>query len=173
MESKHVLLLNLLHARKLLIEPVWNRNGKLDGWRKPCSSTFNRTSMESKLSKASSQGASKRLLIEPVWNRNRFLGSACEPSTVCLLIEPVWNRNNRDAAQKTCEVNALLIEPVWNRNQTVPFAIEHLLHTFNRTSMESKPESPTSFNNFPVLLIEPVWNRNCVIGDLWHRLSRF
>ena len=55
--------------------------------------TFNRTSMESKLdSKSLSNSLSCALLIEPVWNRN---GS--EPFIdyieIDLLIEPVWNRN--------------------------------------------------------------------------------
>ena len=55
-----------------------------------------------------------------------------------LLIEPVWNRNITDNELRHLNQN-LLIEPVWNRNRdiTLPEVSNH--HSFNRTSMESKP----------------------------------
>ena len=54
---------------------------------------------------------------------------------------------------------ALLIEPVWNRNL---FDLDNdiCMISFNRTSMESKPDLGTQVLQCSDLLIEPVWNRN-------------
>ena len=89
--------------------------GMHDTFRSSARSSFNRTSMESKLlHPRRSCGVSLALLIEPVWNRNvRYVG--IRVSFGQLLIEPVWNRNftYRDLVISSF---TLLIEPVWNRN---------------------------------------------------------
>ena len=55
--------------------------------------TFNRTSMESKLSRGIGSDARRSLLlIEPVWNRNMNI-ELHGTTGKRLLIEPVWNRN--------------------------------------------------------------------------------
>ena len=77
MESKLADILQNTVSYQLLIEPVWNRNRIYWLLQKGTSSSFNRTSMESK--RASRQRDIFRkifLLIEPVWNRNR--------------VQPVW-----------------------------------------------------------------------------------
>ena len=57
-------------------------------------------------------------------------------------------------------VSRLLIEPVWNRNM-ISLIIYGQSPPFNRTSMESKQNTVSSFSNIAfLLLIEPVWNRN-------------
>ena len=57
-------------------------------------STFNRTSMESKLTKSTYQHQPSKLLIEPVWNRNISIADM-QNALYGLLIEPVWNRNGQ------------------------------------------------------------------------------
>ena len=144
----------------LLIEPVWNRNclafrGVLERY-----DTFNRTSLESKLTiSGKASRTAFTLLIEPVWNRNQFL-SACQGLSRFLLIEPVWNRNagSRQSQEIT---HSLLIEPVWNRNDDAQTIFTQGFRTFNRTSLESKLGYLVKFRYLDSkLLIEPVWNRN-------------
>ena len=125
-------------------------------------------------------GYAALLLIEPVWNRNRCTTSL---QGFCrLLIEPVWNRNAETQHRDQREFGELLIEPVWNRNLSKISKNNLVTRSFNRTSMESKPETPLNFavsaspfnrtsmeskhlreeSQFTaiILLIEPVWNRN-------------
>ena len=81
-------------------------------------------------------------------------------STISLLIEPVWNWNSCCylLARWSCY---LLIEPVWNWNFSILAYELWSYPTFNRTSMELKPEKNSSMSIWIVsLLIEPVWNWN-------------
>ena len=71
MESKPSELLRIAQKVRLLIEPVWNRNG------------FKRVS----------ERCDGTLLIEPVWNRNVLVLGHHTLEFILLLIEPVWNRN--------------------------------------------------------------------------------
>ena len=80
-----------------------------------------------------------------------------------LLIEPVWNRNVL-VAEQLKKNGDLLIEPVWNRNMRFDVNTDNLIKTFNRTSMESKPNADGDALKHRALLIEPVWNRNFVTG---------
>ena len=105
----------------LLIEPVWNRNN-------PGSIAENFLN---------------DLLIEPVWNRNSYVMEYNDTNTY-LLIEPVWNRNSVDCHCWACISRGLLIEPVWNRNMFFSTTLFRQVSTFNRTSMESKPD-PLSY----------------------------
>ena len=76
---------------------------------------FNRTSMESKRRISGISVHGDRLLIEPVWNRNLL-----------------WHHTSRGLYLR------LLIEPVWNRNLLPLHFPQRSVLTFNRTSMESK-----------------------------------
>ena len=58
-----------------------------------------------------------------------------------LLIEPVWNRNTFQSRLRF-GLTHLLIEPVWNRNLALfEYGCKETCGTFNRTSMESKPDN--------------------------------
>ena len=125
------------HILYLLIEPVWNRN------RAPClpktqvQTSFNRTSMESKL---------------------ESLRSCCWNLTTS------FNRTSMESKLRCwCIVGmsiSLLIEPVWNRNKHCKICGAPVNWAFNRTSMESKPQHSRCSYRMCYLLIEPVWNRN-------------
>ena len=132
----------------LLIEPVWNRNQSAHFLRPQHQKTFNRTSMESKLG----------WYFGTLWRRR-------------LLIEPVWNRNIRSHLTFWRPSFRLLIEPVWNRNRRTPQGVWYCDVTFNRTSMESKRLKYHRNSKRYSLLIEPVWNRN-TIRDTWMSAHR-
>ena len=119
MESKHPCAVETSHAR----------------------SAFNRTSMESKLVLV----CIDFLLVEP-FNRTSMeskRGCTAHLWIPCsaLLIEPVWNRNVELEFVGRASAEALLIEPVWNRNPCPHENSKPVASAFNRTSMESKPDS--------------------------------
>ena len=99
-------------------------------------SPFNRTSMESKLTRVEYLRVTKGLLIEPVWNRN--------------LCKRKRNRLNRNPFNRTSMESKQHYRQY--RCKGCP--------SFNRTSMESKPKSNPQHPTPNRLLIEPVWNRN-------------
>ena len=147
---------------KLLIEPVWNQNSpNIHRTFRNLVRTFNRTSLESKLTKTGFHCRFDRhLLIEPVWNQNFTLGfmdkafaSAFNRTSLesklafglevvseffSLLIEPVWNQNSLNSFSSR-PPNSLLIEPVWNQNFSLSTRRVLRFLPFNRTSLESKP----------------------------------
>ena len=100
-------------------------------------STFNRTSMESKLSKDITSDPNSYTFNRTSMESKQLPFPFATFLANLLLIEPVWNRNALLAGQRNGK-SSLLIEPVWNRN-----------------IVGSNSESP-----YIVLLIEPVWNRN-------------
>ena len=83
----------------LLIEPVWNRNVEAAAAPVSRTSTFNRTSMESKLITYAncffSEFAFNRTSMESKLEFLNFIDSNNR-----LLIEPVWNRNDRTHHQR-------------------------------------------------------------------------
>ena len=115
MESKLDLQKAIDGAKRLLIEPVWNRN----------------------TNERATEPLYWILLIEPVWNRNLKMTSSLTRQQPSLLIEPVWNRN-LCIFQVGLRKNKLLIEPVWNRNFVSNAITITISVSFNRTSMESK-----------------------------------
>ena len=141
MESKLCLQLDSqAHETSLLIEPVWNRNGRPSGRRTASPlSTSNRTSMESKLSlyyqsavayPSNRTSMESKLSLVVYSNHKKYL-----------LIEPVWNRNNfqQPARKVTYTSNRTSMESKQNVRRT----LEGRIRPSNRTSMESKLANST------------------------------
>ena len=123
MESKLQRVVISQQRRRLLIEPVWNRNDQ----------------QQFMISTPISQ-----LLIEPVWNRNNYQAS-CQTNNNSLLIEPVWNRNKLRYEQQE------VVVVTFNRTSMESKPLkrggacrQHRAVTFNRTSMESKHRKTNS-----------------------------
>ena len=155
MESK---LVNLIVRRLtgnqtyvLLIEPVWNRNlyfaWTLELWGIVA---FNRTSMESKQHfhddvECLYQKTFNRTSMEskPVWLQTLYASYTFNRTSMeSKLVRKSGLPFNRTSWSRTYQ---LLIEPVWNRNEFKDNRRHALrLHTFNRTSMESKPKWETA-----------------------------
>ena len=150
-------MFRMIKTKILLIEPVWNRNSLCACADQNDSTTFNRTSLESKHRENQSIRKRRELLIEPVWNRNAatvlpmrwisaFNRTSLE-SKLCVSFESnkdpsAFNRTSLESKlnihlkPKCCVY--LLIEPVWNRNYGSSLKSMRWKSTFNRTSLESK-----------------------------------
>ena len=133
---------------------------------KSLETTFNRTSMESKLIIIFGYYAFLfNLLIEPVWNRNSNVKERDGSTT------DAFNRTSMESKLRSGE-QATDFRTAFNRtsmeSKPKKYHTEYYSRTtFNRTSMESKLIISRTRKQPIQLLIEPVWNRN-----VYDRLSR-
>ena len=142
MELKLISASNMFHSViALLIEPVWNWNSHRGSYQSHHHQTFNRTSMELKLTlfpyNRTVRAPFNRTSMElkpprhgaffccgAAFNRTSMELKLCsrvksELKIFSLLIEPVWNWNVNRVQSTVCTGLELLIEPVWNWNEVV------------------------------------------------------